>query len=124
MRRLSPDRRQSEVARQSDISTVHLNLIEHGRRPVGDALPSRLAKALEIESKRRDRFHAYPDAASQYLSRTARSLLAYLDGFESETVPKSPGKRPRPERSRPARPDPIAGTGFGCGPDRGGNAGP
>ena len=46
-RRLSLGRRQTEVARHADISAAYLNLIEHNRRPVGEALLSRLAEALE-----------------------------------------------------------------------------
>lgn len=191
-RRLSLGRRQTEVARRAEISATYLNLIEHNRRPVGDALLTRLAEALEIdaaelasdreeallgtlreaaaragdqpveldqiaefaarfpgwaavtaratrradalerrlvalsdrmtrdpyllttlhevqsavtalrstatilaetpeiESEWRDRFHANLDSDSQRLSRTAQSLVAYLDSFEDEAVPMSP----------------------------------
>ena len=191
-RRLSLGRRQTEVARRAEISAAYLNLIEHNRRPVGDALLTRLAEALEIdaaelasdreeallgtlreaaarageqpaeldqiaefaarfpgwaavtaratrradalerrlialsdrmtrdpyllttlhevqsavtalrstatilaetpeiESEWRDRFHANLDSDSQRLSRTAQSLVAYLDSFEDEAVPMSP----------------------------------
>lgn len=49
-RRLSLGRRQTEVAQRADISAAYLNLIEHNRRPVGDALLTRLADALEIDA--------------------------------------------------------------------------
>ena len=52
-RRLSLGRRQTEVARHADISAAYLNLIEHNRRPVGEALLSRLAEALEIDARER-----------------------------------------------------------------------
>ncbi|MCV2446923.1 helix-turn-helix transcriptional regulator [Paracoccus sp. DMF] len=191
-RRLSLGRRQTEVAQRAEISAAYLNLIEHNRRPVGEALLTRLAEALEIdatelasdreealigalreaaarageqpveldqiaefaarfpgwaavlalavrradalerrlvalsdrmtrdpyllttlhevqsavtalratatilaetpeiESEWRDRFHANLDSDSQRLSRTAQSLVAYLDSFEDEAVPMSP----------------------------------
>ena len=193
-RRLSLGRRQTEVARHADISAAYLNLIEHNRRPVGEALLSRLAEALEIDARElasdreeilisglreaaalvagqslpveldqiaefaarfpgwagalsasvrradalerrlvalsdrmtrdpyllatlheiqsavtavrstasilaetpdiepewRDRFHGNLDADSQRLSRTAQSLVAYLDTFEDDAVPMSP----------------------------------
>lgn len=191
-RRLSLGRRQTEVAHRAEISAAYLNLIEHNRRPVGEALLTRLAEALEIdatelasdreealigalreaaaragdqpveldqiaefaarfpgwaaitalavrradalerrlvalsdrmtrdpyllttlhevqsavtalrstatilaetpeiESEWRDRFHANLDSDSQRLSRTAQSLVAYLDSFEDEAVPMSP----------------------------------
>ncbi|MFC3568634.1 short-chain fatty acyl-CoA regulator family protein [Paracoccus simplex] len=194
-RRLSLGRRQTEVARRAEISAAYLNLIEHNRRPVGDALLTRLAEALEIDATElasdreetlvsalreaaarasdqsgiaveldqiaefaarfpgwasvlagatrradalerrlvalsdrmtrdpylvttlhevqsavtalrstasilaetpeiepewRDRFHANLDSDSQRLSRTAQSLVAYLDSFEDEAVPMSP----------------------------------
>lgn len=193
-RRLSLGRRQTEVARHADISAAYLNLIEHNRRPVGEALLSRLAEALEIDARElasdreeilisglreaaalvagqslpveldqiaefaarfpgwagalsasvrradalerrlvalsdrmtrdpyllatlheiqsavtavrstasilaetpdiepewRDRFHGNLDADSQRLSRTAQSLVTYLDTFEDDAVPMSP----------------------------------
>ncbi|CAM3127390.1 hypothetical protein SAMN04488021_104107 [Paracoccus aminovorans] len=194
-RRLSLGARQTEVARRAEISAAYLNLIEHNRRPVGEALLTRLAEALEIdatelasdreealvgalreaaargaeqqgvtveldqiaefaarfpgwasvlaaasrradalerrlialsdrmtrdpyllttlhevqsavtalrstasilaetpeiETEWRDRFHANLDSDSQRLSRTAQSLVAYLDSFEDEAVPMSP----------------------------------
>ena len=49
-RRLSLGRRQTEVARRAEISATYLTLIEHNRRPVGDALLTRLAEALEIDA--------------------------------------------------------------------------
>lgn len=49
-RRLSLGRRQTEVAQRADISAAYLNLIEHNRRPVNEALLTRLADALEIDA--------------------------------------------------------------------------
>ncbi|KRW93547.1 helix-turn-helix transcriptional regulator [Paracoccus sp. MKU1] len=49
-----------------------------------------LAETPEIEPEWRDRFHANLDSDSQRLSRTAQSLVAYLDSFEDEAVPMSP----------------------------------
>ncbi|MDQ7261662.1 short-chain fatty acyl-CoA regulator family protein [Paracoccus sp. PS-1] len=49
-----------------------------------------LAETPEIEPEWRDRFHANLDTDSQRLSRTAQSLVAYLDSFEDEAVPMSP----------------------------------
>ena len=49
-RRMLLGQRQTEVARRADISAAYLNLIEHNRRPVGDALLSRLAEALDIDA--------------------------------------------------------------------------
>ncbi|MTH77361.1 XRE family transcriptional regulator [Paracoccus aestuariivivens] len=193
-RRLAQGWRQTEVAQRADISAAYLNLIEHNRRPVNEALLNRLASALqidvtelasdreevliaglreaaarmqpqkqpveiehiaefaarfpgwagalalaihradalerrlvslsdrmtrdpyllatlhevqsavtsvrttasilaetpEIEPEWRDRFHANLDGDSQRLSRTAQSLVAYLDTFEDEAVPMSP----------------------------------
>lgn len=39
-----------ELAQRAGISAAYLNLIEHNRRPVGDALLARLANALEIDA--------------------------------------------------------------------------
>ncbi|WP_342365234.1 short-chain fatty acyl-CoA regulator family protein [Paracoccus ravus] len=193
-RRLSQGWRQTEVAERAEISAAYLNLIEHNRRPVGEALLNRLAEALlidagelasdreetliatlreaaalakdqphpveieqiaefvarypgwatalalssrradalerrlvalsdrvtrdpyllatlhevqsavtsvrttasilaetpEIEPEWQARFHGNLDADSQRLSRTAQSLVAYLDTFEDEAVPMSP----------------------------------
>jgi len=193
-RRLSQGWRQTEVAKRADISAAYLNLIEHNRRPVNDALLGRLAQALridvtelasdreeemiaalreavamardqsltveldqiaefvarypgwanvlaaavrradalerrlvalsdrmtrdpyllatlhevqsavtsvrstasilaetpDIEPDWRDRFHHSLDTDSQRLSRTAQSLVAYLDTFEDDAVPMSP----------------------------------
>jgi len=193
-RRLSQGWRQTEVAERAEISAAYLNLIEHNRRPVGEALLGRLAQALrievaelaldreeglvtalreaaalapdrvaaveldqiaefaarypgwanilaaaarradalerrlvalsdrmtrdpyllatlhevqsavtsvrstasilaetpDIEADWRDRFHATLDMDSQRLSRTAQSLVAYLDTFEDDAVPMSP----------------------------------
>lgn len=193
-RRLSLGCRQTDIARRAEISAAYLNLIEHNRRPVGDALLNRLAQALQIDATElasdreevlisglreaaamaegqplpveldqiaefaarfpgwatalslvarradalerrlvaisdrmtrdpyllatlhevqsavtsvrstasilaetpdieadwRDRFHANLDSDSQRLSRTAQSLVAYLDTFEDEAVPMSP----------------------------------
>lgn len=47
-RRLALSRRQSDVARAAGISAAYLNLIEHNRRPVGDALMVRLADILQV----------------------------------------------------------------------------
>ncbi len=49
-----------------------------------------LAETPEIEVEWRDRFHANLDSDSQRLSRTAQSLVTYLDSFEDEAVPMSP----------------------------------
>lgn len=49
-----------------------------------------LAETPEIEAAWRDRFHANLDHDSQRLSRTAQSLVAYLDSFEDDAVPMSP----------------------------------
>ncbi len=194
-RRLSLGLRQTDIAQRAAISAAYLNLIEHNRRPVGEALLARLARALqidaaelasdreeallgllheaaarlgaaagiaaeteriaeftarfpgwasvlagalrrtdalerrlvalsdrmrrdpyllttlhevqsavtalrstasilaetpEIEPEWRDRFHANLDSDSQRLSRTAQSLVAYLDSFEDDAVPMSP----------------------------------
>jgi len=48
-RRLSQGWRQTEVARRAEISAAYLNLIEHNRRPVSEALLGRLAQALHID---------------------------------------------------------------------------
>lgn len=210
-RRLSLGRRQTEVARRAEISAAYLNLIEHNRRPVGDALLTRLAEALEIdatklasdreeallgtlreaaaragdqpveldqitefaarfpgwaavtaratrradalerrlialsdrmtrdpyllttlhevqsavtalrstatilaetpeiESEWRDRFHANLDSDSQRLSRTAQSLVAYLDSFEDEAVPMSPQEEVEAWIAA-GQPDPVEAT--------------
>lgn len=50
-RRLSLGRRQSDIARGAQISAAYLNLIEHNRRPVSDALLGRLAQALDTDVK-------------------------------------------------------------------------
>ncbi|MDS9468632.1 short-chain fatty acyl-CoA regulator family protein [Paracoccus sp. MBLB3053] len=193
-RRLLLGCRQIEVAQRAKISAAYLNLIEHNRRPVGEALLGRLAAALEIDAAElasdreeslmsglreaaaladrqnlpieldqiaefaarfpgwasslsfavrradalerrlvalsdrmtrdpyllttlheiqsavtvvrstasilaetpdmeqdwRDRFHANLETDSQRLSRTAQSLVTYLDSFEDEAVPMSP----------------------------------
>lgn len=47
-RRLSLGRAQSDVARAAGISPAYLNLIEHDRRNLTDAVRARLAEALEI----------------------------------------------------------------------------
>ena len=47
-RRLLLGLRQAEVAQRAQISAAYLNLIEHNRRPVGEALLVRLAQVLEI----------------------------------------------------------------------------
>lgn len=47
-RRLALSRKQSDVAQAAGISPAYLNLIEHNRRPVGQALVARLAEALEV----------------------------------------------------------------------------
>ena len=47
-RRLALSRRQSDVARAAGISPAYLNLIEHNRRPVAEALIARLAEALDV----------------------------------------------------------------------------
>ncbi|MBA4492063.1 helix-turn-helix transcriptional regulator [Paracoccus sp. S1E-3] len=47
-RRLSLGRAQSDVARAAGISPAYLNLIEHDRRNLTDAVRARLAAALEI----------------------------------------------------------------------------
>ncbi len=49
-----------------------------------------LAETPEIEPEWRDRFHANLDSDSLRLSRTAQSLVAYLDSFEDDAVPMSP----------------------------------
>ena len=49
-RRLLLGQRQAELAQRAGISAAYLNLIEHNRRPVGDALLARLANALEIDA--------------------------------------------------------------------------
>ncbi|MFT4015267.1 MAG: short-chain fatty acyl-CoA regulator family protein [Paracoccus sp. (in: a-proteobacteria)] len=49
-----------------------------------------LAETPDIEPEWRARFHANLDSDSQRLSRTAQSLVAYLDSFEDEAVPISP----------------------------------
>lgn len=49
-----------------------------------------LAETPDIEQEWRDRFHANLDNDSQRLSRTAQSLVAYLDSFESDDMPMSP----------------------------------
>ena len=49
-----------------------------------------LAETPDIEDEWRDRFHANLDSDSQRLSRTAQSLVAYLDSFEDEAMPMSP----------------------------------
>lgn len=41
--------RQSDLARDCDISASYLNLIEHNRRRIGGALLNRLAKALQVD---------------------------------------------------------------------------
>ena len=46
-RRLSLGRAQSDVARAAGISPAYLNLIEHDRRNLTDAVRARLAEALE-----------------------------------------------------------------------------
>lgn len=48
-RRLLLGQRQSEIAQRAEISAAYLNLIEHNRRRVGEALLARLAEALEVE---------------------------------------------------------------------------
>ncbi|MFN3972350.1 MAG: short-chain fatty acyl-CoA regulator family protein [Gemmobacter sp.] len=42
--------RQADLARRAGISAAYLNLIEHDRRRIGDALLLRLATALEVEA--------------------------------------------------------------------------
>lgn len=64
-RRLSMGARQTEVARRASISAAYLNLIEHNRRPVGDALLARLADALDID-------------ATELISDREEALLATL----------------------------------------------
>lgn len=49
-----------------------------------------LAETPDIEDSWRTRFHANLDSDSQRLSRTAQSLVAYLDTFEDDAVPMSP----------------------------------
>lgn len=49
-----------------------------------------LAETPEIEPEWRARFHANIDSDSQRLSRTAQSLVAYLDSFENEAAPMTP----------------------------------
>ena len=49
-----------------------------------------LAETPEIEPEWRDRFYANLDSDSLRLSRTAQSLVAYLDSFEDDAVPMSP----------------------------------
>ena len=48
-RRLALGLRQAELARRCDVSAPYLNLIEHGRRRIGGALLTRLARALDTE---------------------------------------------------------------------------
>lgn len=47
-RRLALSRKQADIAVAAGISAAYLNLIEHNRRPVGDALLARLAGALDV----------------------------------------------------------------------------
>ncbi|MTH36419.1 helix-turn-helix domain-containing protein [Paracoccus limosus] len=49
-----------------------------------------LAETPDIDESWRARFHANLDGDSQRLSRTAQSLVAYLDTFEDDAVPMSP----------------------------------
>lgn len=49
-----------------------------------------LAETPDIDSGWRARFHANLDGDSQRLSRTAQSLVTYLDSFEDDAVPMSP----------------------------------
>lgn len=47
-RRLALSRRQADVAREAGISAAYLNLIEHNRRPIGDKVMARIARALQV----------------------------------------------------------------------------
>ncbi|MEM9795230.1 MAG: short-chain fatty acyl-CoA regulator family protein [Pseudomonadota bacterium] len=48
-RRLALGLRQAQLAREAGISPSYLNLIEHGRRPIGGALLHRIAERLEVD---------------------------------------------------------------------------
>lgn len=48
-RRLMAGLRQSDLARQAEISASYLNLIEHNRRPIGGKLLVNIAKILAVE---------------------------------------------------------------------------
>lgn len=48
-RRQALNLRQSELARQAEISASYLNLIEHNRRKIGGKVLIQIARALEVE---------------------------------------------------------------------------
>lgn len=105
-RRLSLGQRQSDIARRADALERRLVALSdrmtrdpyllttlHEVQSAVTALRSTasiLAETPDIEQEWRDRFHTNLDADSQRLSRTAQSLVAYLDSFESDAVPISP----------------------------------
>lgn len=70
-RRLALSRRQADVARAAGISPAYLNLIEHNRRAIGDALVARLAEVLEVpadelaEGREEARLTALREAAAR-----------------------------------------------------------
>ena len=79
-RRLALSRKQADVAQAAGISPAYLNLIEHNRRPVGQALVARLADALEVpaaelESGREEaRLAALREVAAGLDQRSGASL--------------------------------------------------
>lgn len=79
-RRLALSRKQADVAQAAGISPAYLNLIEHNRRPVGQALVARLAEALEVpaaelESGREEaRLAALREVAAGLDQRSGASL--------------------------------------------------
>ncbi len=93
-RRLTLSLRQADVARAAGISPAYLNLIEHNRRPVGDALIAKLAEALDIpalelaEGREEARIAALREAAAHPAAAAtapeleqAAQLLARFPGW-------------------------------------------
>lgn len=81
-RRLYLARKQTEVAAAAGISAAYLNLIEHNRRPVGEALIARLAEALEVPAVELE------SGREEARLAALREAAADLDGAVAESQPE------------------------------------
>jgi predicted transcriptional regulator len=87
-RRVALGLRQAEMAERVGISASYLNLIEHNRRRISDALLERLAQALDLPVQ------AFQEGISGAVLDGLRAAAARLPGAEVERVEDFAGRYP------------------------------
>ncbi len=87
-RRIALGLRQAELAERVAISASYLNLIEHNRRRINDALLGRLAQALDLPVQ------AFQDGVGAAVLDNLRAAAARLPGAELERTEDFAGRYP------------------------------